>query len=159
MPVPCNTRPKAEIARIEYSISTKADCNLAWRTFSDCSRWHRFSDASYHSIEWRGAPWVPGSRLQIEIVRPVAAKQDRVITLCTPPRLVAWINHVLGYTMEQWVQFDPEAGGGTRVSTWIEVTGACLNSDGNNVEKVIRQFVEGWFKKFCAACDQMVREV
>jgi hypothetical protein len=151
----CNTRPKPEILRIEYSISTKADCGLAWRIFSDCSRWYRFSDA-YRSIEWRGAPWTPGSRLQIEIIRPVVATQDRVITICTPPRCVAWINHVLGYTMEQWVLFDPDAGGGTRVSTWIEFTGA--DFDGSEVEKLVTKFVAEWFGKFRAECDRMVRK-
>jgi hypothetical protein len=98
---------------------------------------------------------VPGSRLQIEIVTPVVAKQDRVITLCTPPRCVAWINHVLGYTMEQWVQFDPETGGGTRVSTWIEIMGVDL--EGHDVERLVARFVADWFVNFCAECDRMVR--
>jgi Polyketide cyclase / dehydrase and lipid transport len=152
-PIVCNIRPKPEIVRVEYSISTKANCALAWRIFADCARWHRFSDA-YRSIEWRGAPWAPGSRLQIEIVRPVVATQDRVITICTPPRCVAWINHVLGYTMEQWILFDPAAGGGTRVSTWIEFTG--INFDGCDAEKLVARFVEEWFVNFCAECDRMV---
>ncbi len=155
-PVPCNTRPKPEIVRVEYSLSTKADCGLAWRIFSDCAHWYRFSDG-YRSIEWRGEPWAPGSRLQIEIVKPVAATQDRVITICTPPRCVAWINHVLGYTMEQWVLFDPDACGGTRVSTWIEITGA--DFDRCAVEKLITRLIKEWFVNFCAECDRMVREV
>jgi hypothetical protein len=152
-PIVCNTHPKPEIVRVEYSISTKADCVLAWRIFSDCSRWPRFSDA-YRSIEWLGAPWAPGSRLHIEIMRPVVAKQDRVITICKPPRCVAWINHVLGYTMEQWVVFDPAAGGGTLISTWVEFTGA--DFDGRDVEKLIRKFAEEWFVNFCAECDRLV---
>ena len=154
MPVPCNTSPKPEIVRIEYSRSTNADCALAWRIFADCARWHRFSDG-YRSIEWRGEPWEPGSRLRIELVRPVVATQDRVITLCTPPRCVAWINHVLGYTMEQWVLFDPDASGGTLVSTWIEITGVDL--EGRNVENLIAKFVSDWFTNFCAECDRRVR--
>jgi hypothetical protein len=154
MPVPGND-PKPKIVRVEYTISTKADYAFAWRIFSDCSRWHHFSNA-YRSIEWQGAPWVPGSRLQIEIVHPVVATQDRVITLCEPPRCVAWINHVLGYTMEQWVLFDPEAGGGTRISTWIEITGADI--DGHDVEKLVARFLADWFVSFCAECDRMVSE-
>lgn len=155
-PVLCNTRPKPAIARIEYNRLTKVDCGLAWRIFADCRRWHRFSDA-YRSIEWRGAPWAPGSRLQIEIIRPIAAKQDRVITICTPPRCVAWINHVLGYTMEQWVLFDPDGAGGTRVSTWIEITGADLNLNGHDIQKLVTRFVKEWFDNFCAECDRLVR--
>jgi hypothetical protein len=146
-----NLRPKAKIVRVEYSISTKADCALTWRIFTDCARWHRFTNA-YRSLEWRGEPWVPGSRLQIEIVRPVVATQDRVITICTPPRCVAWVNHVMGYTMEQWVLFDPDAGGGTRVSTWIEITGADL--EGHNIEKMVAQFAADWLINFGAECDR-----
>ena len=151
MPVPGND-PKPKIVRVEYTISTKANYAFAWRLFSDCSSWHRFSNA-YRSIEWQGTPWVPGSRLQIEIVSPVVATQDRVITLCEPPRCVAWINHVLGYTMEQWVLFDPEAGGGTRISTWIEITGADI--EGHDVEKLVARFLADWFVSFCAECDRM----
>jgi len=153
-PVPCNdTKPK--IVRVEYTITTKADCAFAWRIFSDCARWHQFSDA-YRSIEWQGTPWVPGSRLQIEIVRPVVATQDRVITLCEPPRCVAWINHVLGYTMEQWILFDPEKEGGTRVSTWIEITGVIV--DGQDIEKQVMNHLSGWFVNFSVECDRMVSE-
>lgn len=153
-PTVCNARPKPAIVRVEYSRFTKADCGLAWRIFSDCKRWHRFSDC-YRNIEWRGAPWAPGSRLQIDIVKPVVARQDRVITICTPPRCVAWINHVLGYTMEQWVLFDPDAGGGTRVSTWLEITGA--DFDSCDVEKLVGGILEKWFVNFCKECDRMAR--
>ena len=151
-PIVCDTRPKPEILRVEFARSTKADCGMAWRIFSDTSRWRRFSDA-YRKIEWRGAPWAPGSRLQIDIVKPVVASQDRVITICTPPRCVAWINHVLGYTMEQWVLFDPAAGGGARVSTWLEITGA--DFDVPDIERLVKRFMEDWFLNFCAECDRV----
>jgi hypothetical protein len=155
MPVPCNSSPKPKIVRFEYSRSTKAECALAWRIFADCQRWHRFSDA-YRSFQWHGSPWLPGSRLQIEIVTPMVATQDRVITLCEPPRCVAWINHVLGYTMEQWVLFDPDKAGGTRVSTWIEITGVDL--EGRDVERVVSKFIADWFVNYCAECDRLASE-
>ena len=124
---------------------------MAWRIFSDISRWRRFSDA-YRNIEWRGEPWTPGSRLRIDIVKPVEATQDRVITMCTPPRGVAWINHVLGYSMEQWVLFDP-VDGGTRVSTWLEITGSDFH--GRDVRELVARIMEDWFSNFCAECDQV----
>jgi hypothetical protein len=151
-PIVCDTRPKLEIVRVEYTRSTKADCGMAWRIFSDISRWHRFSDA-YRNIEWQGEPWTPGSRLQIDLVKPVVARQDRVINICTPPRCVAWINHVLGFTMEQWVLFDPAAGCGTRVSTWIEITGA--DFDTCDIQKLVASLIEEWFVNFCAECDRI----
>lgn len=151
-PIVCVPRPRPEILRLEHTCHTKADCGMAWKIFSDVKRWRRFSDM-YRSIEWQGVPWAQGSRLQIDIVKPVVARQDRVITLCTPPRCVAWINHVLGLSMEQWVLFDPAAGGGTRVSTWLEVTGSDFH--GHSVEKILTRLLEEWFANFCAECDRV----
>ena len=94
-------------------------------------------------------------RLRIDLMYPVAATQDRVITVCTPPRCVAWINHVLGYTMEQWVLFDPYPAGGTKVSIWIEFTGEALFPEGHDVRGLIVEFVEEWYTNFRAECDRM----
>ena len=58
--------------------------------------------------------------------------------------------------MEQWVLFDPDGAGGTRVSTWIEITGADLNFDGHDVEKLVTRFVKEWFDNFCAESDRIV---
>jgi len=149
-----SSHPKLEIARIEHVVFTKADCVLAWRVFSDCDRWPRFSD-SYGKIEWQGVPWALGSRLQIELVRPVQAIQRRVITVCTPPRCVAWINHVMGVTMEQWVLFDPYPGGGTRISTWIEFTGNAAGVNVLELRAIIATFLENWFNNFLTECDRV----
>ena len=150
LPIVSVARPRPEIMRFEYTRHTKAACSLAWETFAEIRNWRRFSDA-YSRIEWQGLPWVPGSRLQIDIVKPVVATQDRVITICTPPRSVAWINHVLGYSMEQWVQFDP-VDGGTRVSTWLEITGADFRN--GEVERYVPRILETWYVNFCAGCDE-----
>lgn len=150
-PIVSPTSLKPEIIRVECTHYTRVDCGMAWRIFSDIGRWRIFSDA-YRSIEWRGEPWAPGSRLQIDIVKPVVARQDRVITMCTPPRGVAWINHVLGYSMEQWVLFDP-VDSGTRVSTWLELTGSGFH--GQDVGKMVTRIMENWFSNFCAECDRV----
>jgi hypothetical protein len=55
--------------------------------------------------------------------------------------------------MEQWVLFDPVPGGGTRVSTWLEMTGADFNVP--NAEKLIQRVLEYWFLNFCAECDRV----
>jgi len=153
-----STGQATEVARIDYTVISKADCGLVWRVFSQCEQWNRFLNA-YGTIKWWGDPWAPGSRLQIELLYPVAAMQSRVITVCNPPRCVAWINHVLGYTMEQWVLFDPHASGGTRISTWIELTGATLRVDGHDdVQKIVRNFVRQWYTNFAAECDGLAEK-
>lgn len=58
--------------------------------------------------------------------------------------------------MEQWVLFDPDAGGGTRVSTWIEIAGA--DFDSHDIEKLVARFAKEWFVNFGAECDRMVRK-
>ena len=142
------------IARVEYAVFTKADCTLAWRIFSDISLWPRFWN-HYESIRWQGAPWMPGSRLRIEVREPIDTVVDRVITVCMPPHNVAWINHVRGYTMEQWLSFDPYPGGGTKVSTWIEVTGAEVSLQGGKDISYLKSILAGWFENFANECDRI----
>lgn len=154
----CSGSPRLEMGRIEFRVSTQADCNLAWKVFSECEKWNRFLNA-YGKLQWRGEPWVPGSRLLIELFYPVHATQDRVITICTPPRCVAWINHVLGYTLEQWVLFDPCPGGGTRVSTRIEIVGKALSVEGQDVRELIQDFVVRWYTTFAEECDREASQI
>lgn len=152
------TKNRTGIARVEFAVVTKADCATAWKLFSQCEQWNRYLNA-YGKIQWFGEPWASGSRLQLELTYPTTATQNRIITISNPPRCVAWINHVLGYTMEQWVLFDPSPGGGTRISTWVEFTGAALQVEGQDLETIIRDFVETWYTNFAAECDQLVKVV
>jgi hypothetical protein len=147
-------RPKTQIARIDFSVVTDAGCALSWKIFSECEQWNKFLPA-YGRIQWFGERWAAGSRLQIELTYPASVIQDRVITACSPPRCVGWINHVMGFTMEQWVLFDPCAGGKTRISTWIEFTGPTLEVEGHDVPTLVRTFVERWYTNFAAECDRM----
>jgi hypothetical protein len=148
----------ADIVRIELAVFTRANCELAWQIFSDWERWQKASD-HYRGLQWHGPPWIPGSRLQVEFLRPVRARVDRVITVCTPPRCVAWINHVLGYSMEQWVLFDPFAGSGTRVSTWLEFTGHELTINGLSMQETLESYLSQWYESYRTACDRAVAKV
>lgn len=154
----CSRQPGANIARIDFSVVTRADCELAWKVLSQCEDWNRFLPA-YGRIQWLGERWVAGSRLQIELTYPAAIVQDRVITVCNPARFVSWITHVMGFTMEQCVVFDPSPGGKTRISTWIECTGATLQVEGHDVPTIVRSFVERWYTNFAAECDRIAASV
>src|SRR3981081_746906 len=91
---------------LEYTAFTKASPSLAWNLFCDYRFWPRFSNI-YGDIRWtKGKPWTPGSRMKIEIVQPIKATVDHVITICNPPEQIAWIDHALGNTMEQWLTFE-----------------------------------------------------
>jgi hypothetical protein len=142
---------------LEYTAFTKADRALAWKLFSDPHFWPAFSDI-YGAIHWtKGKPWTPRSRMRIEIVRPVKAVVDHVITICNPGEHVAWIDHVFGNTMEQWVTFDTLPDGRTRVHTWAEVTGPTRMIEGHDLSEFLRGFTRLWYDSFCAACDELAQ--
>lgn len=157
LPPKPSARPPQGGAYVDHVVFTRANPRIAWRIFSDWTLWPNFSDV-YQSIEWQGAPWEPGSRLRIEIRKPVQATLDRVITVCMPPHCAAWITHVRGYTMEHWVRFDPYHGGGTRVSTWLELMGPELKEDNGATPELVKNLMANWFQNFAAECDRVVQD-
>jgi hypothetical protein len=141
------------MVRVEYSAATSADPELTWKLFTNIFLWRRFADV-YGDIEWRsGEPWVVGSRLKIEIVRPLKTTVDHVITVSSRPKCIAWIDHAMGNTMEQWVQFEATEDGGTRVHTWAELTGTTGTVGERPVAEVLKDFIGGWYDRFCEECD------
>jgi hypothetical protein len=141
--------------RVEYAAVTRANRDLAWKLFSDFRRWRRFSDF-YGEIRWvSGAPWSVGSRLRIDLVRPVRTTVDHVIIACTPGDRVGWIDHSLHNTMEQWVVFEPRPEGGTLVHTWAEIVGPAVTVGGRAVRKLLKSFIELWYSRFCRECDHL----
>jgi hypothetical protein len=146
---------RSEMVRVEFSAATRAGRALAWQVFSDWRRWQRFSDF-YGDIRWlTGRPWSVGSRLRIELVRPVKTTVDHVITVCSPGECVAWIDHALGNTMEQWVILEPREDGGTSVQTWAEVAGWASTIAGVPIRCILKSFIELWYSRFCRECDAL----
>ena len=144
--------------RFEYSVVTRAPRCLAWQIFSDWRRWPRFSEG-YGDIRWvKGSPWQAGSRLLIDVLHPVRATVDHVITVCSPPEFVAWIDHALGNSMEQWVTFHDLGDGGTRIHTWAEIAGPTRHVDGLDVHDVVRAFIHQWYEAFRMECDQVAEQ-
>lgn len=152
---PLSTQPtlRTGILRIEHAVVTKARAGVAWRIFTDCEYWGQISNR-YRAIQWYGTPWTPGSRVRVQLLKPFKTSVDRVITACEPGQSVAWINHVLGYTMEQWVFFQPILGGGTRIFTWIEFTGPGHTLEGRSVQEIIEEYLEEWYEAFRLECDR-----
>jgi hypothetical protein len=143
------------MARFEYTVTTKASSALAWLVFSDIHRWNNFANV-YGELRWRdGNPWEPGSRLQIELLRPVNAIVDHVITTCVPGKKVGWIDHAIGVAMAQWVTFE-EREEGTRIHTWGEVIHSGIHISGRTVEELLASFTRTWYDAFRVACNQLV---
>jgi len=142
------------IARLEYTIFTKANCNLAWRVFSQVDLWPQFCSL-YKSARWQGDAWVPGSRLRLELGAPLHAVADRVVTACNPPHQLSWINHIRGYTMEQWVSLEPFYSDGCKISVWVEVTGGDPSRDRTEDMRLLQSVVVEWFENFRTECDRL----
>jgi hypothetical protein len=146
--------PGAQLIRVEYSASTRAEPALTWKLFSDWRRWQRFSDI-YGDIRWlSGAPWAAGSRMRIGLVRPQRTSVDHVIIACAPGERVGWIDHWFGNTMEQWVVFQPLPESGTRVHTWAEVVGPVTAEEKQRLRERLKSFIELWYSRFCRECDR-----
>lgn len=144
------------MSKFEYSVTTKASPALAWFVFSDWHRWNSFANV-YGELRWRdGNPWEPGSRLQIQLLRPVNAVIDHVITTCVPGKKVGWIDHAMGVAMAQWVTFEERPFEGTRVRTWGEVMHNGITVGGRTVEELLASFTRTWYETFRLACDQLI---
>jgi hypothetical protein len=156
LPVP---DPLSDIVRINHTVFTRAQCDVAWKVFADCTLWPGFSELYGSSVRWQGVPWSAGSPLHFDIVEPEPARIECVITLCTPPQCVAWINHVSGFIMQQCVLFEPYVGGGTKVTTWIELSHPGLRSNIAKIRSVLKSLLQTWFGNFTAECDHQARTV
>ena len=139
--------------RFQYSVVTKAEPGATWEVFSDPSRWNSFANV-YGDISWReGQPWQAGSRMEIEIFKPLHTVIDHVITSCVPAKRVGWIDHAMGAAMAQWVTFDPDPAGGTRIHTWGDLIHAGRPIGGQHPEDLIVGFTKVWYENFRSYCD------
>ncbi len=149
----------SKFERFEYSIVTIAAPDVAWNVFSNLELWPQFSDL-YEEIRWTaGKPWQEGSRLSIKARMPIAVTLDHVILSCVPGKEVAWIDHAVGTTMEQWVYFDLQRGGGTRVHTWAEFTGLMPLVAGRQIREVLLEFTQTWYNRYARECNRVADQI
>lgn len=141
--------------RFQHSVVTKASPELAWEVFSNLQRWNSFANV-YGRLEWReGAPWRPGSRLEIEILKPVHTTIEHVITSCVPAKRLGWIDHAMGAALAQWLTFEPHKSGGTRIHTWGDLVHSNVSIEGQSAEQLLISFTEAWYENFRRVCDEL----
>jgi len=140
--------------RFQYQVVTKASAQDAWDIFSDWSKWKNFANI-YGGLQWtEGAPWRIGSRMEIEVLRPVEVVIDHLIICCEPAREVGWVDRALGITIGQWVEFEKQGELETRITTWGEIAPSGATVGGRKVEQLVSSFIETWYENFRQACDQ-----
>jgi hypothetical protein len=141
---------------VSYVVETQASPELAWEVFADWGHWRAYSDW-LGQMRWSsGDPWQAGSRMEIEIVRPIHAHVHRVILVCVPGKRVAWIDHALGTTFEEWMYFEPLSPSGTRIHTWAEFTGILSVVAGRPLKRVVQEFFQTWYDNYAAECTRRV---
>jgi hypothetical protein len=139
---------------VSYAVETQANGELAWEVFADWKRWPEYSDW-IGEIRWTaGEPWQQGSRMEINIVKPVHAHASRVLQVCVPGKRVAWIDHLMGTTFEQWTYFEPLPNYRTRVHMWAEFTGILTVVAGQPLKRVVQEFLQTWYDNYAAECDR-----
>src|SRR6202522_3408799 len=105
------------VHHFEYAVKTKATPALAWRVYSDWKMWPTFASI-YGDMKWvQGKPWELGSRLEIEVLRPMRIVIDHLITSYEPIHRISWIDRAMGVTIDQQVKFEALPTGHTQVST------------------------------------------
>jgi hypothetical protein len=140
----------------QYRVTTRAPRSLAWQIYRNCSYWNSFANI-YGEIEWRqGKPWSVGSRLQIEIFRPVHSVVDHLITVHEPFRHIGWVDTACGITLRQWVKFEDAPSGETQVETWGELSPEDVLVAGHTVSYLVDTFTETWYENYRLFCDQFV---
>jgi hypothetical protein len=140
--------------RFHYSVTTKAARSLAWEIYTNWRLWNTFANI-YGDLHWReGQPWRVGSRLQIEIVKPISTVVEHVITAVEPRQRIAWVDHSCGITLDQSVAFEDLPTGETRIHTHGEFTRSRMMIAGRTVERLISSFTETWYENFRLLCDQ-----
>jgi hypothetical protein len=157
----CETKGAKEIVmhHFHYTVRTKATPALAWVVYSNWNLWPKFASI-YGELAWsEGNPWEVGSRMTIEILRPVQAVVDHLIICCEPARELGWIDRALGLTMSQWVEFEGQPSGGTRVHTWGELSSSDLKVGGCTPAELLAVFTETWYENYRIACDELADTV
>jgi hypothetical protein len=137
-----------------YTIKTQATPAQAWDVYTDWRLWPRFANI-YGQISWsEGNPWEVGSRMRIEILKPLPAVVDHLIICCEPERELGWIDRSMGITTSQWAEFTRLPSGGTEVRTWGDLSSPDTMIGIATAKELLASFVETWYENYRRACDE-----
>jgi hypothetical protein len=140
--------------QFQYTVKTQASPAQAWEVYSNWNLWPKFANI-YGNIVWsEGRPWEVGSRMEIEIVRPVRSMIDHLIICCEPERELGWIDRCLGITMSQWVEFTRLPSGGTKIHTWGDLSSPNALVGIKTAKHLVEVFTETWYENYRMACDE-----
>jgi len=138
----------------QYTVKTQARPEQAWEVYSDWRLWPRFANI-YGPIVWsEGRPWEVGSRMRIEILKPIRDVVDHLIVDCEPAKRLGWIDRCLGIAIRQWAEFTPLHNGGTLIHTWGDLSAPDAIVGVKPAKELIGIFTETWYENYRMACDE-----
>ena len=141
--------------QFQYTVKTQASPMQAWEIYSNWRLWPRFANI-YGELAWiEGRPWEVGSRLSVELLKPVHTTIDHLIICCEPAKELGWIDRCQGMTMSQWVEFTPLMNGGTKIHTWGDMTSPDMRVGAKTAKELLASFLETWYENYRMACDEM----
>jgi hypothetical protein len=135
-----------------YAANTTLPRDLVWNLFTEIKNWPKCS-IMFHSLEWHGEPWVPGSIIIGELDYPLSMSLRYLVKQCDPPELVKYLFHspAAGFATERTVYFKPLPFG-----TLIEVesydVGTLPNLPGG-IREFLQSATQAFFVNFTRFCD------
>jgi len=120
--------------------------------YVDVDRWcHR---NLFGNIRWvQGKPWEAGSRLRIEILKPIRTTVDQVVQRFEANQSVSYISHVLGITCETRVSFIPVSSEQTAINVGMQLVGTLSRALGFAIEPAIEKSTKDFFEALRKECE------
>jgi hypothetical protein len=131
--------------KIEYSTVANCQPEHVWKIFSDTARWREWN-SFISNVQWiSGEPWQPGSQLLLELAQPQFKLKAAVKESAAPNRLV-WTGSAMGVAVNHFFEFTPQAGNGTLMKTWVELSGAAVFFLNEDMKKKGVGIFSKWFE-------------
>jgi hypothetical protein len=138
----------------DFQVVIRAPIEKVFSVYTDNDRWQNRN--IFGEIRWvQGEPWTAGSRMRIEVVRPIRAVVDQVLTQFESNRRVAYISHVYGITCQTQVSFVPGPAG-TAVNVSMQLVGVLSKALGFAVEPAIEKSTRNFFDELRRVCEATV---
>lgn len=138
----------------EFQVVIHAPLEKVFSVYTDTDRWQNRN--IFGEIRWvQGEPWTLGSRLSIEVLRPIRAVVDQVLTQFELNRRVAYISHVYGITCQTQVSFVPGPAG-TVVNVSMQLVGVLSKALGFAIEPVIEKSTRDFFDELRRVCEATI---
>jgi len=140
----------------DFQVVLNCPLSTVFAIYVDIDRWCNRN--LFGEIRWvQGRPWEPGSRLRIEVVKPIRTSVDQVVQRFEVNESVSYLSHVLGITCETRVTFIPVSAQQTAINVGMQLVGTVTRALGFAIEPVIAKSTKGFFEELRKECEAASR--